>query len=178
MKRYIKSATSSYKVLDESDIKSLSDALASGNNYNEWSYWMEAMSEVGKKYIQDPDEYQWFEQNCEELYQIDQVDKLLSDQLKNHYVYDITTDDFDDDDNTDDGFYYCWYILMKGENSPQGPDGDIDYDSPNYLADYEDIDSASDDIKDPNNNYTYPLSLWKAIEDDDSVTCELLEVFH
>lgn len=179
MKRYIKSATSSYKVLDESDVKLLSNALSFGHNDNEWSYWVDAMEEVGRKYLSDPDEYNWFKQNCEEnCYQVNQVDDLLADELKNHYVYDITTDDYDFDDEEYDSYYYHFYILMQGENSPQSSDGSIDYDSPNYLADFEDLDEAVEDAQDPDNNYAYPLTLWDIIEEDDTITCKLAETFN
>ena len=180
MKRWIHAATNQYKVLDKEDAKLLSHGAQEGAEYDEWSSWKEALEKIGHKYFKDPDEYEWFEQNSEQLYKVDQVDKLIAYELKNHEVFDITTDDYDDDEDDEGGTGYSgndvrteeWYMVMKGETSAEDTDGSPNYDSDDYLDCFDDIDSAQKYAEEYVDNYrhTVSVSIWKAISihhDDD-----------
>lgn len=88
--RNLKEATAKgYKILSTKDIQQLKYGLSISDE-DDYETWDEIVENLFKKYVKDPDELAWIE---EQPYSpsIKAIDDLIDFELKNHHVYDITS---------------------------------------------------------------------------------------
>lgn len=161
MKRQIRANKIQYQVLDDYDVELLKDAKFSANEYDEWYDWEQALDEIGHKHIPDPDEFEYYDLNNSQAVTIEKVDALIADILKNHFVYNITTDDdFDDDyddddyDEYDDDDYESYYVI-KGLKYPTVSGSEF-Y---SYVLEQFDTEEEAIDYAEQHSDQ-YPLSIW------------------